>query len=567
MKILSSVELKAYTQPVDTAVSMEEFIAYCARVSNPKNQGNHMTAKKLLRYMAREKHWSPFEMANLVIEIKTTRDIARQILRHRSMNFQEFCITGDTLITLELPKSDKGGRSAYQRTIEHLYNLQSQGKKMPKYVRVFDEDSRKFVRVGIKEIFNTGIKPVYKITLANGKTITTTKEHKFLTQDGFMSLEDAVGLQHIRNTVVMTKQVAFACNGVAAYQDFDWMQHAKAKAIQNKTGLQGIAEEAQVSYHTIRKWLKIHGLQFSKKEVAQYTDIWNKDKHGYKLRPHSMETIEKMRKSAKRGAQSNLWRGGADRSERLKIADWCQANRKEFLHNANYECQRCGSHHKLELHHIVTVAENPDLAYDKNNIEVLCKSCHQSHHALSGHHKTWSESSKGNTLTVDWSIVESIEFMGEMQTYDMEVDHKSHNYVANGIVTHNSQRYAEVDSQYQVREARLQDEKNRQSSIETDDEILQFQWGESQEELYREAWTTYKWAIEQGIAKEVARAVLPEGLTMSHMYVNATVRSWLHYCETRMHPSTQKEHRLIAQQCWAIVCDKVPALSEVILQS
>ena len=218
MIIYSSVELKAYTQPVDPEVSMEEFIAYCARVSNPKNQGNHMTAKKLLRYMAREKHWSPFEMANLVIEIKTTRDIARQILRHRSMHFQEF-----------------------------------------------------------------------------------------------------------------------------------------------------------------------------------------------------------------------------------------------------------------------------------------------------------------------------------------------------------SQRYAEVDSQYQVREARLQDEKNRQSSLETDDEILQFQWRESQEELYREAWTTYKWAIEQGIAKEVARAVLPEGLTMSHMYVNATVRSWLHYCDTRMHPSTQKEHRLIAQQCWKIVCDKVPSLSEVIL--
>lgn len=217
MVIHSSVELKAYTQPVDPEVSMEEFIAYCARVSNPKNQGNHITAKKLLRYMAREKHWSPFEMANLVIEIKTTRDIARQILRHRSMHFQEF-----------------------------------------------------------------------------------------------------------------------------------------------------------------------------------------------------------------------------------------------------------------------------------------------------------------------------------------------------------SQRYAEVDSQYQVREARLQDEKNRQSSLETDDEILQFQWNKSQEELYREAWTTYKWAIEQGIAKEVARAVLPEGLTMSHMYVNATVRSWLHYCETRMHPSTQKEHRLIAQQCWKIVCDKVPSLSEVI---
>lgn len=217
MIIHSSVELKAYTQPVDPEVSMEEFIAYCARVSNPKNQGNHITAKKLLRYMAREKHWSPFEMANLVIEIKTTRDIARQILRHRSMHFQEF-----------------------------------------------------------------------------------------------------------------------------------------------------------------------------------------------------------------------------------------------------------------------------------------------------------------------------------------------------------SQRYAEVGDVYEIREARLQDEKNRQSSLEIDDPDLQDKWELMQDMVNKQSHQAYRWAIEQGIAKEVARAVLPEGLTMSHMYVNATVRSWLHYCDTRMHPSTQKEHRLIAQQCWKIVCDKVPSLSEVI---
>lgn len=86
-----------------------------------------------------------------------------------------------------------------------------------------------------------------------------------------------------------------------------------------------------------------------------------------------------------------------------------------------------------------------------------------------------------------------------------------------------------------------------------------------QDMVNKQSHQAYRWAIEQGIAKEVARAVLPEGLTMSHMYVNATVRSWLHYCDTRMHPSTQKEHRLIAQQCWKIVCDKVPSLSEVIL--
>lgn len=217
MVIHSSVALQAFTQPVDTDMSMEEFIAYCARVSNPKNQNNHLTAKKLLRFLARERHWSPFEMANLVIEIKTTRDIARQILRHRSFTFQEF-----------------------------------------------------------------------------------------------------------------------------------------------------------------------------------------------------------------------------------------------------------------------------------------------------------------------------------------------------------SQRYAEVGSStHEIREARLQDTQNRQSSIEIDDPDLQNKWNIQQEELNKHAHHVYRWALEQGIAKEVARAVLPEGLTMSRMYVNGTVRSWLHYCSGRTGLDTQKEHRLLAQQCWKIVCDKVPSLAEI----
>ena len=86
----NSVKLIAITQPVDSTMTIEDYIAYVARVSNPGNQNNKTTTKKLLKYLAREKHWSPFEMADVVLEIETTRDIARQILRHRSFSFQEF---------------------------------------------------------------------------------------------------------------------------------------------------------------------------------------------------------------------------------------------------------------------------------------------------------------------------------------------------------------------------------------------------------------------------------------------------------------------------------------------
>lgn len=89
---MSEVRLIAFTQPIEVegVQTGEELVAYCARVSNPANQANHDTAPRLLNYLVRNQHWSPFEMAHAVIEIKTTRDIARQILRHRSFSFQEF---------------------------------------------------------------------------------------------------------------------------------------------------------------------------------------------------------------------------------------------------------------------------------------------------------------------------------------------------------------------------------------------------------------------------------------------------------------------------------------------
>lgn len=115
-----------------------------------------------------------------------------------------------------------------------------------------------------------------------------------------------------------------------------------------------------------------------------------------------------------------------------------------------------------------------------------------------------------------------------------------------------SQRYASIDSldlKPQIREARLQDTKNRQNSVEVEDEVLQMLWQTRQESLWLHAIEEYKWALEKGIAKEVARAVLPEGLTLSRMYVNGTLRSWIHYIDIRSEQATQKEHREIAVAC------------------
>ena len=114
-----------------------------------------------------------------------------------------------------------------------------------------------------------------------------------------------------------------------------------------------------------------------------------------------------------------------------------------------------------------------------------------------------------------------------------------------------SQRYADPtkDLKFSMREARLQDTKNRQNSIEVDDTDLKLDWLKQQSEVMVQAKKSYEWAIENGIAKEQARAVLPEGIIESRLYVNGTIRSWIHYIDLRSGHGTQKEHIELARAC------------------
>ena len=127
-----------------------------------------------------------------------------------------------------------------------------------------------------------------------------------------------------------------------------------------------------------------------------------------------------------------------------------------------------------------------------------------------------------------------------------------------------SQRYANPlkDLRFETREARLQDKTNRQNSIETENVELHHQWMDIQENVIEASYDAYNWAIENGIAKEQARAVLPEGLTLSRMYMNGTLRSWVHYIELRSANGTQKEHMLIAKECANVIASIFPLMAE-----
>lgn len=159
----------------------------------------------------------------------------------------------------------------------------------------------------------------------------------------------------------------------------------------------------------------------------------------------------------------------------------------------------------------------------------------------------------------------------EMANAVLEID--TTRDIAHQIVRHRSfafqefsQRYAdpaEMGKQFVVREARLQDTKNRQNSIETDDGALEGAWIAHQNAVIARAKQAYEWAIENGIAKEQARAVLPEGCTKTRLYMNGTIRSWVHYIELRGANGTQKEHMEIAHACAKAIAEIFPLASDL----
>jgi thymidylate synthase (FAD) len=182
-------------------------------------------------------------------------------------------------------------------------------------------------------------------------------------------------------------------------------------------------------------------------------------------------------------------------------------------------------------------------------------------------------SNQNNTLTAPkllrylakhkhWSPFEMVNIVMEIETT---------RDIARQILRHRSfsfqefsQRYADPtkDLGFVTREARLQDMKNRQNSIETDDAKLAKDWNQIQSNMQDMAKGAYKWAIDNGLAKEQARAVLPEGLTVSRMYMNGTLRSYIHWCQIRTGPETQKEHRQIALDAWYQITEVFPSLKD-----
>jgi thymidylate synthase (FAD) len=359
-------------------------------------------------------------------------------------------------------------------------------------------------------------------------------------------------------------------DATTTYQSKEWLE---SLWVGQQLSASQIAGASGVSTHTIRKWLRVHGLtnhpaheshpQFPRGNVP-----WNRGRT-YRLgrRPPSPEWLARNR-AARSGPASNFWKGGTS-PERAGISRWTTQIAATIHARNHWICQLCHRREvKLHAHHIVPVWADLSKARDPSNLTTLCDECHREvHHDERKYIELLGGPAIADELVrprgVPWSSVrigrparvERFEFLGTRQTYDLEVEGPFHNFVANGIVTHNSvneysARYSVVPDEYEVpagEEVRAQSARNRQGRGEPVPGEISAQFRADLDRISKDAYGAYSRALEAGIARETARAVLPVSF-YTQWYWKINLHNLLHFLSLRLDEHSQEEIRLYAAE-------------------
>ena len=410
---------------------------------------------KVGEYLGRimeQRHGSVLEHANFTfLFLGVDRAMTHELVRHRAG--MAYCLSGDTLVYSE--RRTHGRRNGPKpRRLDALYAMTQtpHGRSRLKLLRLrcLDETSGTFVTGRVKSVVQSGVKPVFRVTLDDGKSIACTREHRFLTPSGWRPLGEIVGGLAVTPSGVTlhgTLDTPLLVNGLPAYQDPAWLrEHYVNKGLTQEQ----VGALAGVTHHCIRAWVRRHSLQKPAGSWTQGVAPWNKGRR-YTLR--SFHTPEARARFAeqKRGDKNPQWRGGVT-SERAAISADVATMRPEIFRRDGYRCRLCGTPGgSLELHHILPVWSRPDIARDKDNIATVCRPCHTTR--LNGHELDFVEVFGRSVSDVGVSApprarrtlrphpvrIRRVEYLGEQMTYDIEMEGPNANFVANGIVTHNSQ--------------------------------------------------------------------------------------------------------------------------------
>ena len=522
-------------------------------------------------------HWTPFSHPHITIVEQVPIFVARQRFKHAI----GFCVAGDTQIAFERTHSSRNG--TYTQSVAELYDdwvrktphsrtgeqFGLRKKIKSRKLRVLNTQTDEFDAGHIVDVFVSGVKDCYRITLANGKHVTLTPDHKVLTPDGWAPLKDAIGLEVTASgTATFSKHTELACNGIHiegaqdTYQNQEWLAEAKKRY----GCLQKIADAAGCSTHTIRKWLARFGLQFDPLENLAGVNgkpVWNKGKRGYSVVREFTEEHRAAIREARSGEKSNFWKGGVT-SERKNIARWTNEQASEIHAQNGYACALCRSTENLETHHVVPVYADLSLSRDLKNLTTLCRRCHRYIHAnnLEEDFATGvldapqsfpdKPRGKGNTLVARYSSVIAVEFLGPQTVYDITVDHPEHNFVGNGVVLHNcynevSRRYVDDEPEfYAPSEWRSRPEGSvKQGSEGKHPYSDNIRSGYS--EIVDELKDHYTQMINNGVAPEQARMILPQSM-LTEYWVTGSLYAWANAYIQRSDSHAQLEIQELAKQ-------------------
>ncbi|HEX2056746.1 MAG TPA: FAD-dependent thymidylate synthase [Actinomycetota bacterium] len=623
---------------LDAAMASDLSVVNSARVSFAvRREEMDDRDKGLIKFLMRERHGTPFEHNSFRFHIRTPIFVAREWFRHRVG-----CLTGDTVVTFtngdgrtsrglnktmrELHEiwtvGERNGQGLTQQQERWIWREAAQGKSIRcvarttgvgrqavtrvlregttewrdgrwrigrMRLRTLDEATKEFGSGRVCDVIDSGRQPVYAVTLADGKHLKATATHRLFTRDGWATLRDAVGLVGEGAAAVATKDCYLMVNGTPVHTQRDWL----ARKREEGASVAEMAADAGCSYHTIRKWLRKHGLQFKPDETnfrPGHTP-WNKDKKGYRLERRWTEGQKEAIRAARSGPKSNFWRGGVT-SDRASIARWTAEQAPKVHHQFDYTCQvaECGKRGgKLHAHHIVPVWLDSSLARDIGNLISVCDECHRRIHTTQAAEMEFAATMaskigyaiqdvevpqrKGVRLAAHPVRVVSVEYVGVEQTYDLCVEGPWHNFVANGIVVHNSfneesGRYHKLSDDFYVpapEAVRRQVGKPGSYSFEPVADPVADETIDTFKRVYKDLFAEYEGLIEKGVAKELARAILPFGI-YTQFYWTLNARSLMNFLSLRNATAAQYEIRVYAEAVERLFAERMPITHECFVE-